>query len=229
MRERGLCQHVPVVDVDTFLGRARSLAGLRLATLTTGENERHKGSIGNAIERALGLTPSSAAGPDVPAHASHEAPFREGLEVKTLPVAGGRVLESTWVASASTESMQTETWLTSRVRAKLACVLFVPVEGGTVPFDQRRVGTSFVWCPDDVEEATLRADWEDLADLVAQGLGFAVSARRGRALQLRPKAANATVRRTSAAADGEEYRGRPQGFYLRRAFTQAILDARFPR
>jgi DNA mismatch repair protein MutH len=51
------------------------------------------------------------------------------------------------------------------------------------------VGTSFVWCPNDDEERVLRTDWEDLADIVANGLGFAVTARRGVALQLRPKAA----------------------------------------
>jgi DNA mismatch repair protein MutH len=70
----------------------------------------------------------------------------------------------------------------------------------------------------------LRADWEDLADLVANGLGFAITARRGRALQLRPKAANAGVTRRQRNVAGDDYDGRPQGFYLRRAFTQRIVD-----
>lgn len=207
------------MDIDGFLARARALAGLRVASLREdGASARHKGGVGNAIERALGLAPSSAAGPDVPELA---------LEVKTLPVADGRILESTWVCSASPDSMQSETWATSRVREKLARVLFVPVEGGPVPVDERRVGTPFLWSPDDEEEAILRGDWEDLADLVAHGLGFAVTARRGKALQLRPKAASNRVRRTAIDVAGEAYQNAPQGFYLRRSFTQRLLAARF--
>jgi DNA mismatch repair protein MutH len=155
-----------------------------------------------------------------------------GIEVKTLPVEpwegqGGRVCESTWVCFASPEAIAQETWSSSRVRKKLARVLFVPVEGGAVPVEARRVGTAFLWSPDEEEDAILRRDWEDLADLVAHGLGFAVSARRGRALQLRPKARDASVRRTARSADGETYEDAPQGFYLRRAFTQRIVDRIF--
>jgi DNA mismatch repair protein MutH len=211
-----------VIDADALLGRARSLAGLRVASLTGTASPRHKGGVGNAVERALGLLPSSAPGPDVPAAGGFA-----GLEVKTLPVAAGSVLESTWVCSASPDSMQTETWATSRVRGKLARVLFVPVEAGPVPVQDRRVGTPFLWCPNDDDEAVLRTDWEDLADLVANGLGFAVSARRGRALQLRPKAASKRVRRMAVDVEGESYVNAPQGFYLRRSFTQGLLRALF--
>lgn len=207
-------------SVDAFLARARSLAGTRVISLLDDDaSPLHKGSVGTAVERALGIRNSSIPAPDVP---------ELGLEVKTLPVsAEGRVLESTWVCVAPPESLARETWATSAVRAKLACVLFVPVEGAHVPLDERRVGTSFVWQPSDEEEAILRRDWEDLADIVANGLGFAVTARRGTALQLRPKAANAAVRNTQRAIDGDEYEGAPQGFYLRRAFTQRIVDERF--
>ena len=89
------------------------------------------------------------------------------------------------------------------------------------------MGTAFVWSPDEAEERVLRTDGEDLADIVANGHGFAVSARRGRALQLRAKAADASVRVESTTVDGEDYSGAPQGLYLRRSFTQALIDARF--
>lgn len=208
------------LDVAGYLERARSLAGLPIASLLDAYDDGalHKGSVGTAVERALGIAPSSAPTPDVP---------ELGLEVKTLPVADGRVLESTWVCTAPPEALARETWATSCARAKLSLVLFVPVEGAPIAVDKRRVGTSFVWAPNDDEERVLRADWEDLSDIVANGLGFAVTARRGVALQLRPKAANARVRNTQRSVDGDEYEGAPQGFYLRRSFTQAIVDARF--
>jgi DNA mismatch repair protein MutH len=128
------------------------------------------------------------------------------------------VLESTWVASAVPATLADETWPTSLVRRKLAHVLFVPIADG-------RVQRAFLWSPSQDEERVLRADWEDLADLVANGLGFAVTARRGTALQLRPKAANASERTTARTVGGDEVVIPPQGFYLRRAFTQQIVDA----
>lgn len=205
------------LDEAALLRRALTLAGRPVAQLG---DRPHKGGVGELVELALGLAVSSAPGPDVAAL---------GVEVKTLPVAGGRVLESTWVCTASPSGLVEETWSTSSVRSKLARVLWVPVEAGHVPLGARRVGTAFLWTPSPDEEAVLRADWEDLSDLVAHGLGFAVSARRGRALQLRPKARNAQVRRTAQSVDGDRYIAAPQGFYLRRAFTQQLIDRTFAR
>jgi DNA mismatch repair protein MutH len=207
----------PFDDLDEreILERALVFAGRPLSSL--GALSEGKGAVGELVERALGLARSSAPEPDFKA---------AGVEVKTLPVDDGKVVESTWVCSASPASIVEETWPTSRVKAKLARVLFVPVEAkGDV--GARRVGTAFLWSPADDEERTLRGDWEDLADLVAHGLGFAVTARRGRALQLRPKAKHARVVRTAVDVEGDAYELRPQGFYLRRAFTQHIVDTLF--
>ena len=206
---------VVYADEGALLARAHAFAGRPLASL--GARAPGKGGVGELIERALGLVKSSAPGPDVASL---------GVEVKTLPVHDGRVAQSTWVCSAAPESIKSETWATSRVRAKLARVLFVPVEARGA---QPRVGTAFLWSPHDDDESVLRNDWEDLADLVAHGLSFGVSARRGTVLQLRPKAKDATVMRITTDVDGEGYVSAPQGFYLRRAFTQGIVDARFPR
>ncbi len=201
-----------VVDEVEILARAHALAGRTVSSLGVAVG---KGGVGELVERALGLPRSSAPGPDFAA---------AGVEVKTLPVDGGRVVESTWVCSASPESIKEETWATSRARAKLARVLFVPVEARG---EQRRVGTAFLWSPGEDDERALRADWEDLADLVAHGLGFAVTARRGRFLQLRPKARDARVERSATDVAGVAYRAPPQGFYLRRVFTQRVVDERF--
>ena len=211
---------MPEVDEQSLLALARSLAGRALGALSERAPASGKGAAGELIERALGIEPSSRPEPDLPAL---------GIEVKTLPVRGGRLVESTWVCSASPAALTAETWATSRARAKLARVLFVPIDASARELADRRVGTAFLWTPDDEEEALLRADWEDLADLVAHGLSSAVSARRGRVLQLRPKARDASVTRSFRTPDGERYLGRPQGFYLRRAFVQRVVDARFAR
>jgi DNA mismatch repair protein MutH len=151
-----------------------------------------------------------------------------GVEVKTLPFgfnrAGrARVRQSTFLTSASLTSLAAERWDTSRVKKKLTRVLFLPID-----VDSARIGTAFLYEPNDVDIAAFRADWEDLADLVARGLGFAITARRGRLLQLRPKAKNATVTMQATTVDGDDIVLRPQGFYVRRVLTQRLIDDRFP-
>ena len=206
-----------------LLSAARALAGAPLARLAAGLDEplparlgAKKGFVGALLEKALGARAGSSPTPDFPTL---------GVELKALPVsATGKVLESTFVCTAAPRAIVAETWSTSRARAKLARVLFVPVEADrATPLGARRVGAAFLWSPDDDEERALRADWEDLADLVAKGLADHVSARRGRVLQLRPKARDASVRRSGVDEDGDAYDARPRGFYLRAPFTQSIL------
>ncbi|HEY1099254.1 MAG TPA: MutH/Sau3AI family endonuclease [Myxococcota bacterium] len=202
---------------QALLARARRLAGRVVDDVDAvhgGMPGAHKGGVGQRIERALGLRPvfDDVDDPD------------SGVEVKTLPVKIGRngpsVQEVTWVTSATVERLIDETWATSRVKKKLQHVLFVPiVVEGTA---SARIGAAFLWQPDLHEEALLRADWEDLSDLVARGLGFAVTSKRGQALHLRPKARDAQQVRHARAVD-DDIVARPQGFYLRRAFTQALL------
>ena len=200
-----------------LLKQARSWAGHVVVDVAPAPAAGHKGGVGQRLEQALGLKPRFD---DV------DDPI-SGVELKTLPVAmrsdgKARVLESTFVTTASASSLVSETWATSRVRKKIRRVLFVPVERATT-----RIGAAFLYEPDDADEAVLRADWEDLADLVAAGLGFAISARRGQVLQLRPKAKNAQTTTTATTSSGEEIELRPQGFYLRSRFTQALIEQRF--
>lgn len=207
-------------SIEALLARAHTLAGRTLGELAPAVRARGKGAVGELVERALGVARSSRPEPDLPAL---------GVEIKTLPIGHGRLTESTFVCSAAPASLARETWHRSRARAKLACVLLVPVDVSAPTLLERRVGTAMLWSPDDEEEATLRADWEDLADLVARGLSSSISARRGRALQLRPKARDGAERRRVVGPDGDLWLVRPQGFYLRRAFMQRMLELRYAR
>lgn len=211
---------MPEATEQSLMALALALAGRPLGALVSADAARGKGAMGALIERALGVVPSSRPEPDVP---------ELGVEVKTVPVKLGRVAESTWVCTAAPASLVEETWASSRARAKLARVLFVPIDVAAATLTERRVGTPFLWSPSVDDEAVLRRDWEDLADLVAHGLSSSVSARRGCALQLRPKAKDASVRRRASTVEGDGYLARPQGFYLRRTFVQGIVDRVFAR
>lgn len=208
------------VDERDLLVRARSLGGRSIAEVARSfevplppDPKRAKGFVGTLVERALGGG-GSRPGPDFP-----------GLELKTLPVdRRGRVRESTFVCHAPF-AIDPE-WERSPVRAKLARVLFVIVERErSIAPGHRRFGAAFVWTPSAEQDATLRADYEEIAGAIASGHVEGIDARRGVALQLRPKARDASVRARARDADGAPFLAAPRGFYLRASFTKAILDA----
>lgn len=204
-----------------LMDRARALAGHPLATIAKRHAmpvpatlHRAKGWTGTLIERALGATAGSRAEPDFP---------HLGIELKTLPVDDrGRPRQSTYVCVAPLSTAELGDWSDSWARRKLARVLWVPIVGDGHPGD-RRVGTAFVWSPDEADEAVLKADWEEFAALVALGDLARIDGRLGKALQVRPKAADASAR-TWALDDGAHWvRDLPRGFYLRPSFTGELL------
>jgi DNA mismatch repair protein MutH len=113
-------------------------------------------------------------------------------------------------------------WGASSVRAKLAHVLWTPIVRGRREAESR-VGRAWFWRPTPAQEEVLRADFEELVGMVALGKIEGLSARVGRWLQLRPKAAHGAVRVRAHGSDGEPLWALPRGFYLRARFTAALL------
>lgn len=179
---------------------------------------RHKGWVGQLFELALGADAASRDEPDF---------MGLGVELKSLPVThDGRPVESTFVCTVPLGELQTSPWESSRVRRKLGRVLWLPFEGDrAVPVAARRIGAAFLWSPEPEYEAALRADWEELGGIIGAGGVESLSARVGRYLQVRPKAANARARRRSIDEEGLIVQTLPRGFYLRTSFTAAVLRA----
>lgn len=207
--------------------RAIAIAGCTLTELAERlrlpvprDPKRSKGWAGQLVEAALGAPSGGAPGPDYPGL---------GIELKTIPVTReGRPRESTWVCIAPMEDVTGLEWEGSLVRAKLARVLWVPtVDEADGDLRSRRIGTPFLWRPSAEEEATLRADWEEFMEEIALGRISALTARRGTALQLRPKAASSRERGWTTDEDGERVLANPRGFYLRASFTALLLARRF--
>jgi DNA mismatch repair protein MutH len=200
--------------------RARALAGRTLGELgrvlglaVPDEARRGKGFGGRLIEQALGADAGNRPEPDFTGL---------GIELKTIPVGpDGRPRESTFVCSAPLDGSEPD-WQRSRVHHKLADVLWIPVDA-TGPLATRRIGAPVRWRPDAEQEATLQCDWSELNGMLKLGELWALSARRGKALQLRPKAAGRDA--TTWALDGEAewVRAMPLGYYLRARFTAGIL------
>lgn len=210
-----------------LLGRAQDLAGLTLSELaaTFGVDvppdlRRAKGFVGNLVERALGATAGSRALPDFPELA---------IELKTLPVdRSGVPLESTFVCTIPLTEIGDVEWAESRVRRKLAQVLWVPVEGErTIAVGARRLGQPLLYRLGAEDEAELRRDWEELAGLIGRGHVESLTGHLGRCLQIRPKAASSRSRRVGIDAEGVPFSALPKGFYLRPSFTGALLQRHF--
>jgi DNA mismatch repair protein MutH len=173
---------------------------------------RGKGKVGGLVEWALGASSGSAAAPDFPAL---------GIELKTIPVdARGAPRESTFVCTISLADAERAEWETSVARAKLSHVLFVPI----AMEDDRRIGKPLFWRPTRRQEAVLRADFEEAMGVIGAGGIEALTARAGRWLQVRPKAATGSVRTISYGPEGEWIATVPRGFYLRASFTRALLE-----
>ena len=167
------------------------------------------------VEVALGAEPTAGDGPDFVAL---------GVELKTVPVnARGAPVESTFCCSIHMGSADGERWETSRLRRRLAHVLWLPVEAARLaPLAERRFGRARLWSPSPAEWQVLREDWEDLMGEIGMGGAENLRGHVGRVLQVRPKAANAQARVWAPGPDGPE-RVAPLGFYLRARFTATLL------
>ncbi len=214
-------------DVDELLRRAVGLSGHCLGDLAQWLDvalpprpHAAKGWIGELVETGLGAPAGSRPEPDFAAL---------GVELKTIPVrADGQPTESTWVTRVPLVNAGHDTWRTSAVYAKLACVLWMPVQdAATAPLSERRLGSPLLWRPDADQEARLRADWQDLMELVMVGRVDEITGRHGACLQIRPKGRNARQLDPGVGVDGHLTRVHPRGFYLRASFTAEILARGF--
>lgn len=209
-------------SVAELLLRAQALEGFsvealagQLGFIVPDNNVRSKGFVGQLVERALGADPKAGELPDFPGLA---------VELKTIPVReDGRPSESTFVCSIRMESADRDEWETSRLYKRLKNVLFLPIETSKMaPLPKRRFGRAILWQPNDTDWRVLQDDWEDLMGAIGSGRGGNLSAREGTALQVRPKASDASVRTMAPGAQGVQM-SLPLGFYMRAHVTQNIL------
>lgn len=214
---------LPPRSLQELQARAAWLTGRTLEELRrlydaecAGPMLHRKGKTGQLIECALGASAGSQSAPDF---------VKLGVELKTIPVdSQGRPRESTFVCSFSVADAEDAEWASSSVRGKLAHVLFVPVLRDGRDDRASTLGAPLFWQPSEEQEAVLRADFDDLAGMIAIGQVEAVTAKLGKWLQVRPKAAHGRVRTRAYGPDGEYLETIPRGFYLRARFTGALLQ-----
>lgn len=207
--------------------RAWGLAGRDLASLAQARGEsvpgdlrRHKGWMGELLERALGASAGSRSEPDFPTL---------GVELKSVPVgADARPQQTTYVCTLPLDGSLATAWADSWACKKLRRVLWLPLvgEAGSPPGD-RRVGAPILWSPDARESAQLAQDFGEIADAIHGGRLDLLNAGMGEWLHLRPKAASSRDTVPFLDADGAWVETGPRGLYLRKTFTSALLSRHF--
>ncbi|MFC3122384.1 DNA mismatch repair endonuclease MutH [Agaribacter flavus] len=210
-----------------LMKRVGDIAGLTFGELAAQLNvkvpenfKREKGWSGQLIELALGASAGSKPQQDFP---------ELGIELKTLPLSyNNQPLETTYVCYAPLTGLSGIHWETSNVKNKLQKVLWVPIQGEReIPPKDRIIGQGFIWQPNQRQQQLLQQDWEELMDMICLGKVEQITARIGEVLQIRPKAANGKALTDAIGKDGRPITTRPRGFYLRKNFTQHILDEVF--
>ena len=214
-------------SIQDLMQRAAALAGLTLGEIAKMANvkvplnfKRKKGWTGQLIELCLGASAGSKTQQDF---------ANLGIELKTIPIdEHGKPLETTYVCYAPLTNIAGIEWQTSSVKNKIQQVLWVPIDGrrDVAPQD-RCIATPFLWSPDLSQDEQLRTDWEELMEMISLGQIENITARHGQYLQLRPKAANGDVLTEAIGKNGQVIHTRPRGFYLRKEFTDKILQTFF--
>ena len=208
-----------------LLDRANRLTGVTLQQLANrfqlqvpSTMKYAKGWVGNILEQALGANAANSPQPD----------FVElGIELKTIPINDkGNPKESTYICVVQLDPASLSSWETSLVKRKLSHVLWVPIEASSdIPVSLRRIGTPKLWKPDNEQQKQLRQDWQELCDMIAMGEIDKISSTMGSYLQIRPKAANASIQTIDKNQTGDKITTLPRGFYLRSSFTRQIISS----
>lgn len=211
-----------------LLTLAAALSGQSLGELAASINVpapqnalRAKGWVGELLEILLGTTAGNRAVPDFEAL---------GVELKTLPLTSKLLpKESTFVCSAALNKPDIGEFEQSTVYKKLRKVLWIPFEADTtVEITLRRIGVPFLWQPSGQDLALLKRDWEEHMETISLGQIDQIDGRRGKYLQLRPKAFSSHNRTQTFDAEGNRLLSNPRGFYLRSSFTKKILQENTP-
>lgn len=213
--EKELLQRVAEIAGFT-LGELAEMAGIAVPN----DFRKHKGWSGQLLELWLGATAGSKPQQDF---------VNLGIELKSLPITTqGKVLETTYVCYAHLMGIQGQTWENCNVKNKLQQVLWLPIVGERqIPPFARVVGTGFLWSPSETENQQLKTDWEEHMDCITLGGISALKASQGEVLQIRPKAADGSQLTEAVGESGKKIKTRPRGFYLRKQFTQHLLDQYF--
>ena len=203
--------------LNGILGKSISELSLQVKMPLPIDTVHGKGFTGEVIEACLGASAQNLPIPDFP---------YLGLELKIIPLDSNfKALESTFLCHAPLTNIRGLTFENSALYTKIKRVLFVLVNATRdLTFEDRKVLGFFFYTPTQDELQTLKSDFDELYEMVKTGYVDSINARIGQIIQMRPKGADGKALTECIGPEGEIIRTRPRGFYMRRAYTQIIIN-----
>lgn len=195
------------------IGELALLSGARLPY----NNLAGKGFSGQLIELFLGADAHNLTLPDFTSL---------NIELKTLPL-GLKLtpVESTFVCSTELKTESFPAFEQSPLCHKLKHILFVLLFAPKgFPIAERRILGYFFFKPNAEQLQTIKADYQDFAELICSGQSEQINGSMGTLIQMLPKASTADSLTPIRNSEGEIRYTRPRGFYLRRAFTAQLCQ-----
>lgn len=211
--------------VNELMYKANSLAGLSLGELAEKSKDtvpanllKKKAWIGNLLEIHLGADAKNQALPDF---------SQLEIELKTLPINQyGKPLESTYICRAPDKAEAR--FNDSALYKKTKSILFIPIlSNKELPIAQRVIAQPLLWNRTEEYEQSLYADWYELSENLRLGKFDKISAKSGKLIQLRPKAANSKSFIKRLDEDLNISYIVPKGFYFRTNFTTELLKKHY--
>lgn len=214
----------PPESFEALIERLNRITGLSISEIAADLNvnlpistTRGKGFTGELLEVVLGASAKNQSIPDFP---------ELGLELKTLPIDQNfKPLESTFVCHAPLMNVRDLRFENSPLYAKIKRVLFILIDGTKgLEYSEKYIRGYFFYTPTENDLLTLKKDFDELYELIKTGEVESITARIGHIVQLRPKGADGTALTQAIGKDGQIIMTRPRGFYIRRSFTQELIE-----
>lgn len=206
-----------ISHLDEICGKSLLELSQRVGLKVPASTLQGKGFAGELIELCTGASAGNASIPDFP---------NLWLELKTIPVDENlKPLESTFISYAPLTNIRGLSFEKSSLYLKISRVLFVVVLAPrNLKIAERKILGYFFWQPSDEELKLIKEDFNELMEMVKTGNIEKITAKIGTVIQLRPKCANGKQTTDCVGPDGFFIKTRPRGFYMRRCFTQKLLE-----
>ena len=203
--------------LDAICGKNLFELSQRVGLSLPASTRQGKGFAGELIELCTGASAGNASIPDFP---------NLWLELKTIPVDEKLIpLESTFISYAPLTNIRCLSFEKSSLYSKISRVLFVIVLAPrNLKIAERKILGYFFWQPSEEELKNIKDDFNELMEMVKTGNIERVTAKIGTVIQMRPKCANGKQTTDCIGPDGIFIKTRPRGFYMRRCFTQKLLE-----
>lgn len=178
-----------------------------------------KGASGLIVENILGIKNNNIADADIP---------EIGCEVKILPLQKNKngeikAKEPTAIQMINYFEVADENWETAKLRKKINLTFWVVYlakeDGKTLNQDDYIIVDYFLDHPTDIHNNIFKKDWEDIQQMIIEGLADKLSCSMGEYIEPKTKGANNQDKTDAPDGKGGSIKVRRRAFYYKKNYT----------